>query len=78
MDCLVHETSVTRYGISKSAYPLRRFRKPRYVARDSGRKEGTFQRGCREDRGVVEGAPLDAMGVEDALQWAPRQRARSV
>ena len=38
-DCLVGETSVTRYGISKSAWPLRRFRKPRYVARDSGRME---------------------------------------
>lgn len=37
-NCLVHETSVTRYGISKSTYPLERFQKPRYVPRDSGRK----------------------------------------
>jgi len=37
-NCSVHETSVTRYGISKSTYPLERFQKPRYVPRDSGRK----------------------------------------
>lgn len=42
------------------------------------RKEGT--RGCWEDRGEAEGNAVGecAAKVEDALQWVPRQRARSV
>lgn len=72
-DCLVRETSVTRYGISKSARPLKRVSKATICSSRLLRKEGSLGFGGKMARQRER-----AEEVEDALEWAPRQRARSV